>query len=204
MLFGLPKPGILSLGGRYMKRHKTALFALIIISVVFSFNGLGCARPLGKTINHVKRNNKEFVKLIPVLRGDAPLIIDKLEILRLGFSIEDIFEIYLNGYGNDDLKILNRDRLEEFSAEIVDAVNYLFFSAELQLNALSINVGPQYHRYTPPYAIFARTDDGWYVLSIFYFDNDNTTGLEIFRKLGDYVEKLERNYWLVMWYSERG
>ncbi|MDR0320017.1 MAG: hypothetical protein LBI28_00800 [Treponema sp.] len=197
-----------------MKKFKMTLFALIIIAMSLFYNGLGCGRPLGLTIN----NNKEMAKLIPVLRGDAPLIIDKLEILRLGLSRGNEYTILLGGNGNDyQIEISDRyslgypfynfsERLEEFSVEIIDAINYLLLSDELQMNASSIHFYLRDYPKPPdtpaPYAVFAREDQ--YVLGICYFDPDNTAGLEIFRRDGDYVEELWGNYWLVMWYRIRG
>ena len=214
-----------------MKKHKTALFAAIIISMAFFYNGLGCARPLGLTIN----NNKKMAKLIPVLREDAPLIIEKLEILRLGYAKENEYSIYLsadqylgrggylyrdgdyiyrgdNNYEGDPLILMSdsysgggsfynfTERQEKFSAEEIDAVNYLLLSDELQLNVLSFHFVVD--NWASPYAVFAGDD--WYALGIYYFDPDKDTMLEVYRRLGDYVEELEGNYWLVMWFVPRG
>jgi hypothetical protein len=192
--------------------------------MAFFFNGLGCGRPPGKTINNVKKHNKEFANLIPLIRGDAPLIIDKLEILRLGLSREKQYSISRERkhtkYPDDDdddypIKISYRynfgcqpynfaERQEEFSAEIIDTVNYLFFSDELQLNALSIHfaLGDELETY----AVFAVSDDHWYALGVYCFDPNNPSemrGLEIFQRDGDYVEDLGGNYWLVMRFVNR-
>jgi hypothetical protein len=194
-----------------MKKHKTMLFAMIIVSMTFFFNGLGCARPLGLTIN----NNKEMAKLIPVLRKDAPLIIEKLEILRLGLSEKNEYMVYLDEY-EDGYQIKFSDhynfgyqfynfseRPEKFSTEEIDAINYLLLSDELQMNASSIHF--YLGAWSPPYAVFARDRDGWYALGIYYIDpNKEDTSLEVFRRLGDYVEELKENYWLVMWFRQRG
>jgi hypothetical protein len=173
-----------------------------------------------------------MAKLIPVLREEASLIIEKLEILRLGLAKEKEYAIYSstylgsggylyrNGdwiYRSDyeydyeyDPQILISDnnqyrahfydfaeRLEEFSAEEVNAIHYLLFSNSLQMNALSIihfDVGIR-----APYAVFL--DDRRYMLGIYYFASDANEDLKHFRR-SDYVEELAGNYWLVMWFRE--
>jgi len=193
------------------------IFGLLAVSVTFSLIGTGCIlialrRPFGKTINNVKWYNKEFVKLIPVLRGETPLIINKLEIIRMGLSEgnKNIYSIYVNEFGDDNqIKIAyNHDyyhssnfseKLEEFSAEQIKTINYLFLSDELQLNALNITFSNDPLRIE---SVFAKSDDGWYALGIFYFSPDNDE-LNQFRHDGDYLEELGNNYWLVMWFVER-
>jgi len=157
-----------------------------------------------------------MAKLIPVLRNDAPLIINKLMILRQGLSEENEYTIFLdNNTDSYQAKFSYRywfgyqsyyiaEKPEEFSAEKIDAINYLLLSNELQLNASSIHISL---RASPSlYAVFARSDDYWFALGIYYLDPDNnrdTTSLNMLRQLGDYVEELESNYWLVMWFVER-
>ena len=194
-----------------MKKHKTALFAAIMISVTCFLNGLGCGRPLGLAIHM----NPKMAKLIPVLREDAPRIIEKLEILRLGFAKENEYAVYLGGFADSyqlDYQIIITDgyqssnyrdynlaeRLEEFSAEEIDAMRYLLLSDTLQLNASSIHFG--LGAWTPPHAVFAS--DEWWEMGI-YFGPDKPEIVEYYRHRGDYVEKLDAHYWLVMRFVER-
>ena len=207
-----------------MKKH-IILFALIALSITLFSSCLllyfKTRRPPGRTIN----NNKEMAKLIPTLRKDVSLIIEKLETLRLGLAKEKEYAIFISTdiggggylyrdgdwiYGREyypQILMLDRyeygdhfynfaERLEEFSAEEVDAIHYLLLSNALQLNASSIHFSSGNR---PLYAVFAR--DGRYTLSIFYFDTDKDGDLSHFRR-SDYVEELVSNYWLVMWFRE--
>ena len=208
-----------------MKKH-IILFTLIALSITLFSSCLllyfKTRRPPGLTIN----NNKEMAKLIPVLIKDVPLIIEKLETLRLGLAIEKEYSIELTtlggGYLYCDGDWIYRDeykydpqilmsyryeygyhsynfseRLEEFSAEEIDAIHYLLSSNALQMNASSIHFGSG--DWQSPYAVFAHDDR--YILGIYYFNTAENEKLIHFRHR-DYVEELEGNYWLVMWFRE--
>jgi len=201
-----------------MRNSKTMVFGLLTLSLIVFLTETGCRRPFGKVIN----NNKEMAKLIPVLREDVQLIIDKLEILHFGVSEETEYSLYLDEYEDDSqIKISYNywdgyepynfaERQEEFSPEQTDAINYLFFSDELQMNASSVHLSlkaSSYYSYERTsllfHAVFVKS--GRYMLGIYYLDpNDlgNAATLNIFRRFGDYVEEIGQNYWIVMWYRE--
>jgi hypothetical protein len=197
-----------------LKAVLIGIFAIVVILVVLPVLSLLLGLKPRSGLFSI-RNNKEIAKLIPVLREDTPLIIDRLEILRLGF-LEKIGENRINIYiDKNDMQIkifyLYHDkggqfveRLDEISGEISDeemeAIDTLFLSDELQLNVSSIFFVKGYN-FLSYYAIFVI--EGRYALGIYYFDpNDNNSWLHIFRRLGDYVEERGSNYWIVMWYME--
>jgi hypothetical protein len=185
-----------------MNKQKIVTFGIAMFFVIIFFSQMGCARPFGKTINF----DKEMAKLIPVLREDAPLIIDRLEIIRQGLLKGKEYTIYLDSEEDNKMKIeycrirpiFNFEEKQEiFSAEQIDAINDLFFSDELQLDAIYIIA---YDLYL--YTVFSMNNSRC-MLGIHYLDPDDpgdAAALNAFRRDGDYVEEVGDNYWIVMWF----
>jgi hypothetical protein len=203
-----------------------------ILGIMLAFMYLLLAGAPKRPRGDIRIFNEEMAKLIPVLREDTPLIIDQLEILRLGLSEKSptngeniVYTIYFGGSAYitdgvyhvdapDDYQLKYSyisggsfhynynfaENYDKFSVEEIDAINYLFFSDKLQLNVSAIHF---YQDHSLWYnVVFAR--EGRFMLSIDYLDpcNDNSW-LENSRHRGDYVEKLWKNYWIVMCFVEK-
>jgi hypothetical protein len=192
-----------------MKKQKNLPFVLSIISMFFFINGMGCVGQPKKTIN-IKN---EIATIIPFLREDVSLVIDKLEIIRLGLSEKN--KISMTRHGNMDsyqIKIYSynyngnvesfylEERLEVFSVEIINSINYLLLNNELQLERLHTNFDLKYSRMQ---ADFSEIIGSYmYYPTIYYFDPKDHVQMDVFLRMGAYLEELERNYWLVVWYRK--
>jgi len=188
----------------FMKGDNMKKVLIIIFAMLFLLNCCGCARPFGKTIN----NNKEMAQYLPILREDYSKIKERLEIFRLGVFEGKKYTVFSESKSSssDDYQISISDGIEYFdfmesldlfTQEEIDAINYLLFSDELQLNAHSITFGTGVLSLESS-AVFAK--DGRYLMGIYYFETSE--GPEYFRSRGDYAEELGDNYWILFWFME--
>ena len=158
-------------------------------------------------------DNEEITRYLPVLREDYPMIIEKLETLRLGVCGENKYIVIKNrtkGISAYEMVFWKNNRsysLEEtpdvFPQNEIDAINYLFFSDELQQNAMSINYDDAYWyaAIDSQGAQFASTKDIKWNIGIYHFE-DNKMPDELQEK-EVYTEELADFYWIVIFNMRR-
>lgn len=141
-----------------------------------------------------------MAQYIPVLKEDFEKTKEKLEILRLGEFGKNNYAVYGK---NNQIDVSDGTRYFDFteltdslSQEEIDAINYLLFSDELQLNASSIQYRGE--GIFSSCAIFV--EDGRYLMGIHYFESN---GIPVsLQSRGDYAEELGDNYWILFCFME--
>jgi len=157
-------------------------------------------------------NDKEITQYLPILREDYPLIIEKLEILRLGICGEEEYRVVKRNNDSLDYEIvILRDNqsfnFEEspnpFPPEEIDAINYLFLSEDLKLNAYYISYREAYWPGSmgSPGAKFAKTKDADWHIGIYYFEDNKIPG--DLQNKWVYTEELADYYWIVISFMQR-